>query len=161
MTKSHVVNAFLYKIQNDKYYSDVQLDHASISTLPEACTDVSSQLHFVSIEIDTSPLMDSSILDLENQIATQPSQATSTFAFKLPNTHREMEKIKYFIHTTSTTPPTRIDWLDIGSSPINEYNTEGLFNIAFPTLFPNGDSFPHQALIKNISLDTYAIHLMR
>ena len=70
VTKSLVVNAFLYKIQNDKYYSDVQLDHASISSLPEACTDVSSQLHFVSTEIDISPLMDSSILDLENQIAT-------------------------------------------------------------------------------------------
>ena len=59
------------------------------------------------------------------------------------------------------TPPSTIDWPDIGSSPINECNTEGLFNIAFPTLFPNGDSFPHQALIKDISLDTYAMHLMR
>ena len=70
MTKSHVVNTFLYKIQNDKYYNDVQLDHASISSLPEACTDVSSQLHFVSTKNDISPLMDSSILDLENHIAT-------------------------------------------------------------------------------------------
>ena len=87
VTKSHVVNALLYKIQNDKYYSDVQLDHASISSLPEACTDVSSQLHFVSTEIDISPLMNSSIPSLENHIATQPSQATSTFSFRLPNTH--------------------------------------------------------------------------
>ena len=122
----------------------MQLDHASISSLLEACTDVSSQLHFVSTEIDISPLMDSSILDLENQIATQPSQATSTFSFIFPNTHLEMEKIKDFIHTTSTTLPTTIDWPDIGSSPINEYNIEGLFNIAFPTLFPNGDALlPH------------------
>ena len=100
--------------------SDVQLDHASISSLPEACNDVSSQLHFVSTIIDVSPLMDSSILDLENYIATQPSQETSTFCFKFPNTHREMEKIKHFIHTTSMTPPSTIDWPDIGSSPINE-----------------------------------------
>ena len=96
-------------MQNDKYYSDVQLYHASISSLPEACTDVSSQLYFISIEIDISSLMDSSIPNLENHIATQPSQETSTFAFRLPNTHREMEKIKDFIHTTSTTPPTTID----------------------------------------------------
>ena len=161
VTKSHVVNALLYKIQNDKYYSDVQLDHDSISTLPEACIDVSSQLHFVSTKIDISPLMDSYILDLENHIATQPSQATSTFSFRLPNTYRDMEKIKDFIHTTSMTPHTTIDWLDIGSSPINKYNIEGLFDIAFPILFPNGDVLPHQACIKNISLDTYAVHLMR
>ena len=70
VTKSHVVNAFLYKIQNDKYYSDVQLDHASISSLLEACTDVSPQLHFVSTEIDIYPLVDSSIPHLENRIST-------------------------------------------------------------------------------------------
>ena len=79
----------------------------------------------------------------------------------MPNTHREMEKIKDFIHTMSMTPPSTIDWPDIGSSPINEYNKEGLFDLAFPTLFPNGDALPHQARIKNILLDTYTIHLMR
>ena len=102
--------------------------------------------------------MNSFIPDLENHIATQPSQATSTFAFRLINTHREMEKIKDFIHTTSMTPPTTIGWPDIGSSPINEYNIEGIFDISFPTLFPNEDTLPHQACIKNISLDTNTIH---
>ena len=122
----------------------MELDHASISSLPEACTGVSSQLHFVSTEIDISPLMDSSIPDLENQIATQPSQVTSKFVFIFPNTYREIEKIKYFIHTTSTTLPTTIDWTNIGSSAFNKYNIEGLFDIAFPTIFPNGDALlPH------------------
>ena len=71
------------------------------------------------------------------------------------------KKIKDFIHTTSMNLPTTIDWPDIGSSPINEYNTKGLFDIAFPTLFPNKDALPHQSHIKNISLYTYAVHLMR
>ena len=67
-------------------------------------------------------------------------------------------KESYLPTPMSTTLPTTIDWPDIGSSPINEYNTEGLFDIAFPTLFPNEDALPHQACIKNISLDTDAIH---
>ena len=71
-----------------------------------------------------------------------------------------MEKIKDFVHTTSTTTPTTIDWPTIGLSPINEYNTEGLFNMEFPTLFPNGDELPLQPCIKNIPLDGYALHLM-
>ena len=69
-----------------------------------------------------------------------------------------MEKIKYFVHTTSTTTPTIIYCPTIGSSPINEYNTEGLFDMAFPTLFPNGDALPRQPHIKNIPLDGYALH---
>ena len=33
--------------------------------------------------------------------------------------------------------------------------------MAFPTLFPNGDTLPRQPRIKNIPLDIYAAHLMR
>ncbi len=33
-----------------------------------------------------------------------------------------------------------INWLGIGSSLINEYNTMGLFDMAFPTLFPKGEA---------------------
>ena len=49
VTKSHVVNAFLYNMQHDKYYSDVQIDHALISSLPEACIDIFSRIHYISI----------------------------------------------------------------------------------------------------------------
>ena len=65
-----------------------------------------------------------------------------------------MEKIKDFVHTTSTTTPTTIDWPTIGSSLINENNTEVRFDMAFPTLFPNGDALPHEPRIKNIPLDS-------
>ena len=61
VTKSHVVNAFLYKMQHEKYYSDVKIDHASISSLPETCTGISSQLHSISIENGVSSSNDSNI----------------------------------------------------------------------------------------------------
>ena len=72
-----------------------------------------------------------------------------------------MEKIKVFVHTASNASPTTIEWSYIGSSPINEYNTEGLFDMEFPTLFPNGDALPRQPRTKNILLDRYAVHIMR
>ena len=33
---------------------------------------------------------------------------------------------------------TLIEWPSIGASPINEYVTFGLLDMAFPTLFPDG-----------------------
>ena len=79
VTKSHVVNALFYKMQHDKYYSHVQIDHASISSLPEACTDISSQLHSTSIENYVSSSNDSNIHDLDNHTSIQPSHAVSSF----------------------------------------------------------------------------------
>ena len=79
----------------------------------------------------------------------------------MPNAEREMEKIKEFVQFTSNSPPTISHWTTIGSSPINEYNIEGLFDMEFPTLFPNGDALPRQPRIKRIPLDIYAVHLMR
>ena len=49
----------------------------------------------------------------------------------------------------------------IGSSPVNEYNIEGLFDMAFPTLFPTGDAEWLQPWICNVRLHEYALHLLR
>ena len=72
-----------------------------------------------------------------------------------------MEKIRAFFDTTNNDPPETIEWSTIGLSPINEYNTEGLFDMEFPTLFPTGDALLHQPPMRNILLDNYAVHLMR
>ena len=85
VNKSHVLNALLYKMQHEKYYSDVKIDHASISSLPEACTDISSQLHSISIDNGVSSSNDSNILELDNHTSIPPSHAISSFSFRLPN----------------------------------------------------------------------------
>jgi hypothetical protein len=33
--------------------------------------------------------------------------------------------------------------------------------MAFPALFPTGDALPRQPHMRNIPLDSYAVHLMR
>jgi hypothetical protein len=54
-----------------------------------------------------------------------------------------------------------MNWPIVGSSPINEYNTEGLFDMAFPTLFSRGEADWLQPRMRNAHLHEYAKHLLR
>ena len=49
-----------------------------------------------------------------------------------------MKLIHAQINNLNVDPGTLIDWPGIGTSLVNEYVTEGLLDMAFPTLFPNG-----------------------
>ena len=51
--------------------------------------------------------------------------------------------------------------LGIGSSPINEYNTIGLFDIEFPSLFPKGEVDWLQPRRRNVHLHEYTKHLLK
>ena len=46
-------------------------------------------------------------------------------------------------------------------SPINEYNTEGLLSMAFPTLFPIGTAMLLQPRIHKVDMHEDALHLIR
>lgn len=54
-----------------------------------------------------------------------------------------------------------MDWPNIGTSRVNEYNTEGLLDMEFPTLFPTGDVYWLQPRICSFELHEYALHLLR
>ena len=53
-----------------------------------------------------------------------------------------------------------MEWPEIGLSPINEYNTEGLFDMAFPTLFPTGTADWLQPHFKDVRLHEYGLHYL-
>ena len=57
--------------------------------------------------------------------------------------------------------PHILPWPEIYNSPINEYNTEGLLSMAFPTLFPTGTSLPLQTTRNPVQMHEYALHLLR
>ena len=59
------------------------------------------------------------MLDLDNQNVTQLVQVVFSFSFRVLNAEQEMENIKEFVHTTSNSLSTTIDWPNIGSSPSN------------------------------------------
>lgn len=74
---------------------------------------------------------------------------TSSFMAKFPNRHRELEIIKQALDLEDNTYST-IDWPEMNSSPINEYNTKGLLDMEFPTLFPNGVALQMQPRIREV-----------
>lgn len=57
--------------------------------------------------------------------------------------------------------PHVLNWPGIGSYPINEYNTEVLFDMAFPTLFPRCEAGWLQLRMQNVHLHEYAKDLLR
>ena len=115
VTKYHLINAFLYKIQNDKYYNDVQIDQNVLASLPTTRTNVSSQLHSVSLETLTYT-SEAPNISLEHHDVCQDEQPMSSFSFRFPNTQRELEKIRAFVNTIDTFSPNTIEWTTIGLS---------------------------------------------
>ncbi|XP_059076830.1 uncharacterized protein LOC131876070 [Cryptomeria japonica] len=152
------MDALNYEIQHDHYYSDVIIDFAAANLLPETSTDISDLLH-------TLP----NCIDLQSASTTQDTlcnddgvelQTTSSFIPKLPCSTPELDAIKKILHLDKDDQNVTT-WLEISCSPINEYNTKGLFSMAFPTLFPNGSALPLQPRTKHVHLHEYALHLIR
>jgi hypothetical protein len=48
------MDALYYKIQNEKYYKDVQIDQQSVVSLPYQPTNVSDRLHYINSDIEDS-----------------------------------------------------------------------------------------------------------
>ena len=51
VNRSQVFNASRFKIERDKYYSDVEIEFESIALVPERTTNVSGKLKFVDSNI--------------------------------------------------------------------------------------------------------------
>ncbi|XP_059064988.1 uncharacterized protein LOC131857017 [Cryptomeria japonica] len=147
-----------YKIQHDQYYSDVIIDDAAVDLLPETSTDISEFLHGLPNSFDLqppSPTQEQLSNDDEVEL-----QTTSSFIPKLPCSAPELDAIKKILHL-HTNDQNVAPWPEISSSPINEYNTKGLFTMAFPTLFPSRSTLPLQPRTKHVHLHEYALHLIR
>ena len=69
--------------------------------------------------------------------------------------------MRRFIENANNKCAKPLDWPNILTSPTNEYNTEGLLNMEFFTLFPTGDAnwlHPH---ICNVEMHGYGLHLLK
>ena len=56
--------------------------------------------------------------------------------------------------------PTTVSWPTIGSTPINEFTTEGYISCAFPTLFPTGAADFIAPRPLTVTIGNYFKHLM-
>eukprot|EP01018_Ginkgo_biloba_P033877 Gb_14372 [translate_table: standard] len=126
--RSRVMNALFYKIRHDKYYVDVQIGEQAMVLLPEHPMDVSSLLSTIEVDIEDARDGGQHIRD---------------------DSHEEV-----LLENPGANTGEVVDWSNIDLSPLNEYNTEGIFDMAFPTLFPTGEVEWLQPHIRNIGCPT-------
>jgi len=161
VSRHHILAALEYKLANDPYYKNVCIDTNALASLPAIPTDVPSSLH----HSNTTETIVHLSLEQPHELtedSTDPSvNQTSSFVPIIPNTNTEIQEICHYLHAYNHQSDTTIEWPTIGLSPVNEYNTEVLLSMAFPTLFPTGAAMPNQPRIKAVQLHEYALHLIR
>ncbi|XP_057862036.2 uncharacterized protein LOC131070491 [Cryptomeria japonica] len=162
VNRDRVYRALQYKIQNDKFYADVTIDTCALENLLEGCDqNIFEHLKTINMELDfdtneiqfVGPLLETkeeNIIDHMTSMASKP-----------PNAQREMELSRAWINNNNTHSSSLIEWPSIGGSPINEYTTLGLLDMAFPTLFPNGKCDWLEPRIKQVHLHEYVKHLIQ
>ena len=148
--------ALSFKIERDQYYRDVVIDYDSMNDLPERSTNVSSRLKFFDCDIAESEI---NATNNEGFPLQHCSYHPSFFA-RLPNEQREVEEIRAFLDNVDSSHVHERDCPSIGTTPVNEYNTEGLLDMEFPTLLPSGDVDWLQARICSDELHEYALHIL-
>lgn len=139
MNRDRVYRALKYKVENDKFYADVRIDESALNDLPTNTNEnIFHRLKTMHMEFDSDanevvflgPLMETdegNIIEHTNSMASRP-----------PNAQREMELIHAWVNNPDAVLSALIEWPSIGASPINEYVTSGLLDMAFPTLFLDG-----------------------
>lgn len=163
--KDKVLHALNHKINNDPYQRGVQVDENAHKELPKIATNVSHLIKSVTlpkIDNDTEFAMLEEVLKIDD---TLDGLQTTSVATKPPNPQREIDinrdwKNNPNVEEHNQNVDKMLSWSDIGSSPINEYNIMGLFDMAFPTLFPNSEVDWLQAQKRNVHLHEYAKHFL-
>jgi hypothetical protein len=162
VNRDRVYKALKYKVEHDKFYSDVQINENALNDLPRnADENIFARLKTINMEFDSDaneivfvgPVMESdegNIIDHTTSMASRP-----------PNAQKEMELIRAWVNNPDVNPTSLIDWPTIGVSPINEYVTLGLLDMAFPTLFPDGSCDWLEPRLWQVYLHEFVKHLMR
>ena len=159
--REKVLNAITWLISNNPFYSDVKIDHVSLQGLPE--NGIPDEL----LSIDDPDVMDVPFPKENDTADKQPEhnhvnanefadQVSSFIPFPL----RKMQEEDAIRSAINQKDP--LEWPLITGQPINEFQTNGLASMAFPTLFPYGRADPtNKARERSISLTEGFKHLMK
>eukprot|EP01018_Ginkgo_biloba_P021168 Gb_06945 [translate_table: standard] len=143
------------------YYAGIVVDEDAVQLLPERAIDISNRLSTITLEMNYPMHETDGDANIDGNEDINGLHHPSSFASRRPNTVREMEQIRVWLQNAQGTARDIVDWPKLGASSINEYNTEGLFDMAFPTLFPTSDAEWLQPRSTSVRLHEYAEHLMK
>ncbi|XP_059070854.1 uncharacterized protein LOC131028544 [Cryptomeria japonica] len=161
VSRGRVHEALQYKISYEPYYKDVELDELALTSLPINPTNISDLLYATTSYPDPIDLSSMQEDVTEDDPLIENLQMINSFVANLPPARREIKEIRSLLQLEKGHPTHIVQWPPISPSPINEYTTEGLFVMSFPTLFPKGIAAFKQQRLKEVKLHEYALHLLR
>ena len=155
--RSVVCSALQWLMANNLYYRNIQLDHSALEQLPED-GDLPG-LPAVTVEGTDDAVPHSVDVD-------DPYDAHLPGTFVPMNTNRmtEQETVQHTVAQRQQ-PGHRRDtpvvmWPATGSTPVNEFHTEGYMSCAFPTLFPTGVGDFTAPRERTVTIGYYLKHLV-
>ena len=137
-----MLEAITWLKHNNPYYADIEIDQEALQQLPVHGVPE----HLPTLDdphTDLEPLLQ---LDINNSTdqeetpqhnATGPQTVSHSFIPQQQEQQQEQDAIRAFINGEHP-----LNWPSNEGDPINEFQTEGLATMAFPTLFPYGKGDP-------------------
>lgn len=159
--RQKVHDALLWLAQNNPHYADVEIDELALNSLPDngVSTDlltVETEDHILSdenIDFDLGPPTDNHSED------TVYNESTDMSSF-LPVGQQQEQELNAV--RTQLSGNDQMSWPSVDDQPINEYQTQFLATMAFPTPFPDGKGDPtSQTLTRDVPLLERVKHLIK
>ena len=131
--KSRILEALQWLKANNRYINNISIKSATLSQLPE-------DGHLSSLSVLTTETEDH-IID---------SCGGSSF---VPSTYQKQETIQKSIDHQSP-----VMWPALGSTPVDEFHSEGYLSQAFPTLYPTGAADFTSPRLRTVTIGNYFKH---
>lgn len=157
--REKVAKALNWLILNNPLYKDVHVDKNVLNDLPTNgipnlpilnCETNDSELD---IDVDRGPVD----IDSEEMVYDRNSEMSSFIPSKMTKMKKETDLI-----TDAILKDVHFSWPDRGEQPLNEFTTQYLATMAFPTLFPDGIGDPTNSIIPvQVSFSDKIKHLIR
>ena len=144
--RSKILAALQWLVTNNAYFSNITIDHTNLSALPEN----DHLANIPTISVDEPDLCTNAMEDQGY------SGFSRTFVPSVHPTMTEEESIRQSLQSAAVT----VTWSTRGQTPLNEFQCEGYFSCAFPTLFPTGAAEFLAPRLNNVTLGNYFKHLM-
>ena len=130
-----MLGALQWLLTNNKYYHSVHINHDALTLLPEDGNLTGLRSIALNSPADDQEATAAKDMDPYN------AHLSGTFVPSIVRRLTEQETVRHLVQEHQSCQPEAhptVSWPPSGSTPINEFSTEGYISCAFPTLFPTG-----------------------
>lgn len=156
--RMRILSALHWLKANNPCYKDITIDHAALQLLPE--DGIPSELLTVVEKEEEVNSEDQSGSSGDQSESSEDNNHDSHSFLPLPT--RQVTEDEHIHSSLMSTGSKPVDWPDIMTQPINEFQTPYLATMSFPTLFPYATGDPtYPGRERSVSLTDAFKHLIR